>query len=171
MNVAYVYLQLYRLFDNITPIKADCGKLCDKRCCEGSDSGMYLFPYEEKVYEFLKPDWIEIEASDFTYEYNGEKKTVPLAVCSGNCDRYQRPLACRIFPLTPYIDDDGKLDVMIDPRARSICPLSVSLDLDDYDRAFVKNVKKAFKLLCKNKEVNAFMQVYSDYLKEYSKFF
>lgn len=171
MNVAYVYLQIYRLFDDITPIRTDCGELCGKRCCQGTDSGMYLFPYEDKVYEFLKPDWVNIEKSDFSYEYNGKTYNTPLAVCSGVCDRYQRPLACRIFPLTPYLDENGNVDVMIDPRAKGMCPLSVSLDIDDYDRNFVKNVKKAFRLLCKNKHIYAFMDRYTEYLKEYSKFF
>ncbi len=171
MNVAYVYLQVYRLFDDITPVKTDCGKLCGKRCCKGEDSGMYLFPHEKSVYDFLKPEWVKIEKSDFDYTYNGRKYNTPIAVCRGSCDRYQRPLACRIFPLTPYIDSGGRVNVMVDPRAKRMCPLSVSLDIDDYDRAFVRNIKKAFRLLCKNKQIYAFMNVYTEYLKEYSKFF
>ena len=46
MNSAYLYLQLYRLFDSITPVRTDCGGLCDKACCRGDDGGMYLFPGE-----------------------------------------------------------------------------------------------------------------------------
>ena len=61
MNVEYIYLQLYRLFDNSTPLKADCGKLCGKSCCKGDDGGMYLFPGEEKVFGLLNPDWTKIE--------------------------------------------------------------------------------------------------------------
>ena len=171
MNVAYVYLQIYRLFDEITPLKVDCGQLCNGACCKGDDCGMYLFPHEEKVYEFLKPDWVKIEKSDFTYIYNGKTYNVPLALCSGTCDRYQRPLACRIFPLTPYLDDNGNVDIMVDPRAKSVCPLSKALRVDEYDRAFVKNILKAFRLLCKNKEVYAFMQSYTAYLKDCGKFF
>ena len=68
MNSAYVYLQIYKLFDSCTPIKADCGQLCDKACCKGdNDCGMYLFPGEKEVYKLLSPDWVKIEQSDFTY--------------------------------------------------------------------------------------------------------
>ncbi len=171
MNIAYLYLQVYRLFDSSTPIKADCGKLCGKACCSGEDSGMYLFPGEERVFKLLSPDWAEIEKSDFTYIYNGKEKNVPLLVCSGNCDRYQRPLACRIFPLTPYLDKSGRLQIIVDPRARSLCPLSRELQADEFDYRFIKNVKKAFVLLMKNAEIKEYLVKYSEYIDEYRRFF
>lgn len=170
MNSAYLYLQLYRLFDEITPICADCGALCDKACCKGDDAGMYLFPGEEKVYSLLKPEWITVEESNFTYKFNGEEKNVNIAFCNGGCDRYQRPLACRIFPLTPVLRD-GRIEVVTDPRARSVCPLVKVLGVDEYERSFVKNIRNAFVLLTKNAEFRAFMEEYSQYLEEYSHFF
>ena len=171
MNIEYVYLQLYRLFDSSTPIKADCGKLCGKRCCSGEDCGMYLFPGEEKVYKLLEPDWAKVEKSDFTYTFNRKAKKVPILFCNGRCDRYQRPLACRIFPLTPYIDKSGKLTIITDPRAKSICPLAKVLSEDEFDIKFLKNVKKAFSLLSKNSEIRAFLEEYSKYLDEYKIFY
>lgn len=171
MNVAYVYLQIYRLFDKSTPIKGDCGALCDKACCVGDDSGMYLFPGEREVFSLLEPSWAKIEDTDFSYTYNGKKKTVPLLVCSGVCDRYQRPLACRIFPLTPYIDKDGKLEVIVDPRAKAVCPLSRELTIEDFDYRFIKNIRKAFVILMKNGEIKEYMKTYSEYIDEYRKFF
>lgn len=171
MNIAYIYLQLYRLFDRSTPIKGDCGKLCQKACCEGEDSGMYLFPGEDAVFRLLNPDWAKIEKSDFTYIYNGEEKKVPLLVCDGKCDRYQRPLACRIFPLTPYLNKSGKLEIIVDPRAKALCPLSQELLADEFDYRFINNVKKAFVLLLKNDEIKEYMQRYSEYIDEYRKFF
>lgn len=170
MNSAYIYLQLYRLFDNITPIKADCGMLCDKACCKGDDAGMYLFPGEERVFSLLNPDWIEIEDSDFTYSLHGKEKHLKIAFCKGGCDRYQRPLSCRIFPLTPYLKG-GKLEVITDPRSKTVCPIGKTLKIGEYDRAFVKNVKNAFCLLMKNKEFRAFMEEYSEYLDEFLRFF
>lgn len=170
MNSAYLYLQLYRLFDTITPIRADCGELCGKACCKGDEGGMYLFPGEESVYRLLKPDWVRIENSDFTYNYNGLKKTVKIAFCNGECDRYQRPLACRIFPLTPYVDSDGNLRIIPDPRSVSVCPLGRALKTEDFDRTFVKNIKNTFILLLKNKEFKAFIEAYSRYLEEFMKF-
>ena len=171
MNIAYIYLQLYRLFDEVTPIRADCGKLCDKSCCKGDDAGMYLFPGERAVYKLLNPDWAEIDKSEFTYEYGGKTKKVPIIFCKGVCDRYQRPLACRIFPLTPYLKKDGRIEIIIDPRAKAICPLSKGLTLEEFDYKFVKNIKKAFTLLMKNDEIKAYMYAYSEYIDEYRRFF
>lgn len=170
MNAAYVYLQLYRLFDNITPLKADCGKLCKKACCKGEDCGMYLFPGEKKAFDILNADWAEIEKSEFCYSYNGKTKHVPILFCNGKCDRYQRPLACRIFPLTPYLKD-GKLSIIIDPRAKAICPLAVGMNKEEYEPEFKRNVEKAFKLLITNKEVYTFMEYYSAYLDDFLRFY
>ena len=141
MNSAYVYLQLYRLFDRNTPLKKDCGVLCDKACCKGDDCGMYLFPGENKVYELLNPDWCSLDKSDLSYTYNNKTKNVPILFCNGECDRYQRPLSCRIFPLTPYLTKDKKLEIMMDPRAKSICPISRALDLEDINKSFLNNIK------------------------------
>lgn len=171
MNSAYVYLQLYRLFDKITPIKADCGKLCGKACCKGDDCGMYLFPGEKSVYKLLSPDWARVEESDLVYSFNNKEKKTPILFCNGDCDRYQRPLACRIFPLTPYIDLTGKLEIITDPRAKSLCPLANGLELAEYDAAFIKNVKRVFGILSENKEVYTFLDTYSRQLDEYLRFF
>lgn len=171
MNTAYVYLQLYKLFDTVTPIPADCGRLCGRACCQGTDCGMYLFPGEKKVFDLLEPDWVRIADTDFEYTYNNQKKTLSIAFCSGRCDRFQRPLACRIFPLTPHLGTDGRLEIIQDPRARAVCPLSRGLALDEYDSRFVRNIYKAFSLLMKNREFQAFMPVYSAYLDDFQKFF
>lgn len=170
MNTAYVYLQLYKLFDDITPLKIDCGKLCGGACCKGDDSGMYLFPGEKKVFDLLSPDWVTVESSDFYYTSGGIKKNVPIAMCKGECDRFQRPLACRIFPLTPYVGADGKLQIITDPRAKSVCPLSKAMRKDEYNAKFVKNIERAFTLLMKNKSFADFMTEYSAYLDEFLKF-
>ncbi len=171
MNSAYVYLQLYRLFDNVTPVPVDCGQLCSKACCKGDDSGMFLFPGEQKVFSLLSPDWIRIENTDFKYTYNGKNYNTPIALCSGSCDRYQRPLACRIFPLTPYINKDGVLEIITDPRGKGICPMAKAFYIADFNPAFVRNVKKAFTLLAKNKQFYAFLQEFSRYLDEFERFY
>lgn len=171
MNTAYVYLQLYKLFDDLTPIKTDCGMLCNKACCDGSDSGMYLFPGEKEVFKLLDPSWSKIENSDFKYTHNGKKYFVPICFCDGDCDRFQRPLACRIFPLTPILDEHGKLQIITDPRAKSVCPLSYAYSVSDYDRKFIKQVKNTFTLLMKNEQFKSFMQEYTKYLNEFKRFF
>ena len=171
MNGAYLYLQLYRLFDENTPLTIDCGGLCDAACCKGDNSGMFLFPGEEKVFEILKPKGFRIDMSDLTYSYNGKNYKTPILFCDGNCDRYVRPLSCRIFPLTPIINENNKIEIITDPRAKSICPLAKTLYLDEYDADFVKSVKKAFVLLSKNKRVYAFLQEYTKYINEFKRFF
>ncbi|MCH5210142.1 MAG: hypothetical protein J1F01_04165 [Oscillospiraceae bacterium] len=171
MNTAYVYLQLYRLFDDVTPVEVDCGMLCGKACCKGDDSGMFLFPGEKEVFKLLNPDWIKIDKTDFYYEYDGKKHNVPIAFCSGKCDRYQRPLACRIFPLTPYLNEEGKIEIITDPRAKSVCPLAKAFLHEDYDSVFIKNIKKAFILLAKNKQFYEFLKEYSKYIDEFKRFF
>ena len=171
MNSAYVYLQLYRLFDDTTPLVVDCGQLCESACCKGDDSGMFLFPGEKEVYKLLNPDGMRIEMSDLAYNYNGKEHRTPILFCGGNCDRYVRPLACRIFPLTPILDANGKVEIITDPRAKSICPLAKTLHIDEYDESFVKSVKKAFTLLVKNKRVRAFMEEYTKYINEFNRFF
>ena len=170
MNAAYVYLQLYRLFDNITPLKADCGKLCKKACCKGDDCGMYLFPGEKRVFDIINAQWAELEKSDFCYAYEGKKRNVPILFCNGTCDRYQRPLACRIFPLTPYLKD-GKLSIIIDPRAKSVCPLARAVKKEELEPEFVKNVEKTFRILLSNKEFYAFTEAYSAYLDDFLRFY
>ncbi|MCC8161382.1 MAG: hypothetical protein LIO53_08800 [Oscillospiraceae bacterium] len=171
MNTAYVYLQLYRLFDDITPVQVDCGRLCGKACCKGDDSGMFLFPGEKEVFNLLCPDWIKIDKTDFTYRFDNKTYTAPIAMCTGNCDRYQRPLACRIFPLTPYLNEKGELEIIIDPRGKGICPMAKAFYLEDFDSAFVRNVKKAFTLLSKNRQVYAFLKEYSKYIDEFRRFY
>lgn len=171
MKSAYVYLQLYKLFDDVTPLEVDCGQLCGAACCKGEDSGMYLFPGEKAVYDLIKPDWIKIEKTDFTYTFENKSYNVPIAMCKGICDRYERPLACRIFPLTPYINKSGKLEIIVDPRAKSICRLAKAFTIDDLSPRFVRNVERASKILCANKQVRAFLEEYSRELDEFLRFF
>lgn len=171
MNSAYVYLQLYRLFDKCTPIPVDCGKLCGKACCKGDDSGMFLFPGESEVYKLIRPEGFRIEMSDLTYEDEGVERKTPIIFCDGNCDRYVRPFACRIFPLTPIFNDKGKIEIIVDPRAKSICPLAKTMYLNEYDKDFVKAVRKSFVLLAKNRHVRAFLKEYTSYINEFRKFF
>ncbi len=171
MNAAYLYLQLYKLFDEITPINADCGELCEKACCRGGDdSGMLLFPGECEVYRLLEPNWARLDKTDMTYEWNGKTYRVPILFCDGCCDRYQRPLSCRIFPLTPRLDGEGRLEIVTDPRAKHVCPISRGFLPGDYSAKFVKNIRRSFTLLMKSSRFRAFMKEYTNYLDDFGKF-
>ena len=141
MDAKKIYKHLYKLLEQSTPIGVDCGQLCGAACCKGDgDTGMYLFPFEECMYDGTE-DWLEIYESDF--EFRG--KPVKIAICNGTCDRKKRPLSCRIFPL---FETDGKLKN--DLRAVHICPLAAgNITLDEYDWEFVENTKKVFNILNK----------------------
>lgn len=171
MKCAYIYLQLYKLFDNSTPLKIDCGKLCKKACCSGDDSGMLLFPGEDSVYNLFEPEWSKIDKTDMTYSYAGKEYNTKILFCNGDCNRFQRPLACRIFPLTPYINKAGELEVIVDPRAYQVCKLARLMTIDEFDKEFVKNIKRAFSLLIKNKKIYEYMKIYSEYIDDYKRFY
>lgn len=141
MNAKKIYTHLYKLLENATPIGVDCGQLCSGACCEGDgETGMYLFPFEECMYDGTE-DWIKIYDSDFIFR----EKPVKIAICNGTCNRKKRPLSCRIFPLFKC---DGVLQN--DPRAVHICPLAKgNITLEEYDSKFVENTKKVFNVLDK----------------------
>ena len=41
MNKKILYKKAYRILENSTPLKFDCGTLCDKKCCSGDDKFRY----------------------------------------------------------------------------------------------------------------------------------
>ena len=125
-----LYKEAGRIIGDKTPLKKDCGIICDGACCKGdSDTGMLLFPFEE---------------SSLTVK---EKDGVRLAVCDGRCKRYERPLSCRIFPFFPYVTPEGKIRVIPDIRGVSVCPLISHSDEVKFDRGFLWRVKKVGRLL------------------------
>ena len=131
----------------ITPLKSDCGRVCGARCCvslEGEETGMLLFPGEEDYYEG-KEGWIIIPA--------GREL---LLICSGKCDRADRPLACRMFPLLPVPTEDG-IAVRTDERSRGICPLARQ-GKRGMDPAFTEAVLEAGKMLIRDPRQAAFLR-------------
>ena len=114
--------QARALLDHVTPMKTDCGALCEGICCS-----------EEKFYE--NADWCQI------VERSGDH----ILVCRGTCPRDNRPFACRIFPICVNVTEE-KTAVAIEPFAKSICPLC-DHGLKGLDRAFVDAAKQAFRLL------------------------
>lgn len=168
LNIKSFYTEIYRLTDNVTPLPIDCGQLCNCSCCKGDeDMGMYLFPGERVMYEKL-PSWAKISKCGIVL--GGEK--VDFISCAGSCDRSLRPLACRIFPLFPFIDIDGSLKIIMDPRGKGICPLAKALDIKELDKRFVNTVEYISKIMIKNSllysylfELSRFTQSYTDFLK------
>ncbi len=134
--------------NRLTPLKTDCGRLCGARCCasmEGEETGMLLFPGEEDCYEDAE-DWRIVPA--------GKEL---LLICPGECERAERPLACRIFPLMPEIREDGSIAVRTDERARAVCPLARQ-GKRGMDPAFTEAVREAGEALAGEPEQRAFLQ-------------
>jgi hypothetical protein len=65
-----------------------------------------------------------------------------LFVCDGQCDRNHRPLACRLFPLLPYVTEAGRVKAMYDPSAFAVCPLVQMRANVRLQRDFVRRVRR-----------------------------
>ncbi len=153
MKKEKVIKKVYKILENVTPLKYDCGSLCGCECCKGDmQTGMVLFPGEE---ELLK------NSTCFKVSETSDGKH--LAVCSGSCDRNLRPISCRIFPLFP-VKTENKIYVLDDPRAEGICPLARGEMT--VDKKFVNAVYKAGKILAKNEETCAVLEILTDEIRD-----
>ena len=149
------------MLSGLTPLAFDCGKRCGAICCQGGEEdGMLLFPGEERYYAGCS--WAQ---------------TVPdrlgkRLVCGGECDRDNRPLACRIFPLVMDVsgqEDSGfKANILMDVRAWPVCPLMQS-GRKGLKTEFVNAVRAAAELLLTEDKHLAFLLSLSMELMEYKK--
>ncbi len=145
----------YALLEELTPLTTDCGAVCGGRCCqESADSeGMLLFPGEETL---LAGDGYTIRPADGGY----------LLTCGGTCDRSRRPLACRIFPLFPYVEENGRVRAVYDPRGYRMCPLVRECAHVPLDREFVRAVRRAGRMLMEDPACAAFLRQNSQEITE-----
>lgn len=130
------YLQQARdLLEDRTPLSVNCGQVCGARCCQADElsSGMRLFPGEELLAD--------------GYQLTATADGGTLLTCDGTCDRATRPLACRLFPLFPYVGQDGRVRAVYDPRAYRVCPLVRESAHVPIERDFVRAVRRAGRLL------------------------
>lgn len=148
--------EAYALLEKATPMgRADCGALCNAVCCTSkTGDSMELFPYEKELFASL--DGFEVT--------DGK---VPLVKCTGRCNRDERPLACRIYPLFPMVTEENgeeKITVIYDPRAASSCPLCVAKAR--LDRRFVRAVRRAGKYLLSDPVTAEHLRATSEYLED-----
>ena len=137
------------LFNNLTPLSFDCGKLCSRRCCGGDENtGMILFPGEEAL---LDPE-ITVK--------HGEKYDI--AVCGGSCSRRKRPLSCMIYPFFPLAvtDETGKTSITVTADIRADCPITDG-DIRVRKR-FLRAVRRAGAFLLLNDETKKLLFEISD---------
>lgn len=164
INKKHFYEKIYKMLEDVTPLKVDCGELCNGACCAVTDeiTGMYLFPGENVMYKPM-PSWGEIHEIDFTYD---DGKSVDLFTCTGTCNRKLRPLSCRIFPLVPYAKRGEDLKIIMDIRGRGMCPLATAMKITDLDSEFVEKVTLAMKLCMKVYDTREFIYSLSESLDE-----
>lgn len=137
--------------NRVTPLKRDCGRVCGARCCrscDGEETGMLLFPGEEELYR-NKDGWKIMDTA-----------SGPMTVCPGVCERDERPLSCRFFPLIPVIRD-GQIRVTVDQRARAVCPLARQ-GIRALDPAFTEAVREAGETLAADNGLRGFLQMMTE---------
>ena len=158
----------YRRLKSLTPLRIDCGRLCNQACCQESDEelGMYLFPGEAELLS-EQAEFLEIEPTAMQFL---PAKPVWFASCHGHCRRELRPLACRIFPLTPFITAKGLLTTIIDPRARTVCPLARPEQRPELHPQFIRAVRDIGHLLNQHAEIHRYLVWLSSVLEEYREF-
>ncbi len=141
------------LLVNVTPLDVDCGQVCDGRCCRvtAESQGMLLFPDEEAAAEFT---CVPVAGGN------------TLVVCDGHCDRTTRPLACRMFPLFPYVEENGRVRAVYDPRAWRLCPLVREHAHVPLRRDFVRAVRRAGRLLMRDTACAAFLREQSEEIRD-----
>ena len=156
--VRHNLLKAYETIGDLTPLDGDCGDICGKACCECDEDGqggMLLFPGEE---ELCAGDWCKITDS-------AEGR---ILTCLEPCPRDKRPLACRIFPLTPVFSK-GNWTVRMDARARVMCPL-VRSGVKGLNREFALAVRDALRLIASEPEGQKFLEDWQAAEEQYRNF-
>lgn len=151
---------------DVTPLKGDCGRRCGAACCrpdEEGQGGMILFPGEETLYT-PTPEWAVITESRFTVS----GKPLSLLTCEGRCERGNRPLSCRIFPLTPVLGPEG-VGVTLDVRAWPVCPL-LAYGQKALSPVFIQAVRAAMDILWEDARCREYIIQLTELLKSYQTF-
>jgi len=155
------YKYLYQLTEEVTPLKNDCGKLCNSVCCgqnEEDSLGMYLFPGEEAMFTGQE-DWLVWEKHDPKKYDFPESWTFPVYFikCSKACPRELRPLSCRFYPVTPHIFKSGNWVLIYETMDLPyLCPLiEEKITLEP---AFVETTAKAWEVLLKDHRIKTLVR-------------
>ncbi|NLG36593.1 MAG: hypothetical protein GX549_01160 [Clostridiales bacterium] len=139
----------------LTPLRSDCGRLCGAACCQGNEAGQGMLVYPG-----------ELLVRSFPQSWRRERVTLPgygsapLICCDGPCEREERPLACRVFPLAPRLRPDGSFGVRMNPRGRPVCPLCHK-PVSSLDPAFARAVEDVFSILSSHPEGKRFLTALS----------
>ncbi len=158
MNRIEALLAARAALEDVTPLKTDCGRVCGGACCEPDEDGkggMLLFPGEETIYDPL-PEGFSISPAP-------EIPGALLLTCSGRCERKDRPLSCRLFPLLPK-EKDGTVRAVRDRRGYIVCPLLPD-GLSAFDPGFRAAVVRAGEILYADPDHWAFLTSLHDSIR------
>jgi len=147
-----VLLAAREKLNNVTPLRRDCGRVCSAACCRPlgrEETGMLLFPGEAELYTG-KDGWEIRPAAQGA-----------LIICPGKCDRAERPLSCRLFPLLPLPQEDGSVRVATDLRAKAVCPLARQ-GKSAMDPAFIEAVRESGEMLMRDENQAAFLRALAE---------
>lgn len=148
--------RLYKLLNDVTPLPADCGRLCGAACCTEWEKGvgMYLLPGEEVMLsgseEWLVWERHSTEEYEFCPSWQG---TFYFVRCHGICPRDKRPFACRTFPVSPYLSTEGELELRLEEAAALLCPLVKAGDITLLDRRFLARARLAWEELLQDPRI------------------
>ena len=152
--------QARALLQDITPMYRDCGHICGALCCqpdEDGKGGVFLFPGEEDI---VVGDWASVSRAE-----DGPGEGLMLT-CAGACERARRPLGCMIFPLTPEVDEGGRVSMRFDARARPLCPL-LRNGLMGLRTDFREAAQKAMQLIASDPEGLLFLREWAKIERQY----
>ena len=174
------YIAIYRLLDGVSPLKTDCGLLCGAVCCTSGDGnegsggsssdemGIYLLPGEEKIFSGDEDDfiWGKLDTDEYEFPESWHGSVYFLGCKNAPfCDRRKRPIQCRTFPLSPYIDENGVFCMILDASPLPYeCPLikdSIPLEHD-----FVKATYTVWKHLIRDPLIYDLVEMDSQDLRE-----
>ncbi|MEI7884724.1 MAG: hypothetical protein WCI30_05170 [Clostridia bacterium] len=157
------YTKIYDLLANSTPLCGDCGQLCHAACCNAStashvEMGIYLYPGEHVMFENTQDafSWHEQAAQDYDFppSWHGN---IHFLDCNGNCQRANRPLQCRFFPLSAHLTDDDKLQIIFETwDLPYTCPLIE--DRMPILPEYIANVYAAYSMLLRDPNIKALIK-------------
>ena len=157
------YTKIYELLVDSTPLAEDCGQLCQNACCKvipnsNLEMGIYLYPGEEVMFERTNDafSWHKQAASDYDFpsDWTG---TVDFLYCLGNCQRVNRPLQCRFFPLAAHLTEDDKLQIIFETwDLPYTCPLIE--DRMPILPEYIANIYAAYSILLSDPKIKALIK-------------
>ncbi|WP_130836404.1 hypothetical protein [Lachnoclostridium sp. Marseille-P6806] len=154
------YRRLYRMSDAAAPLPFDCGQICGAVCCrpeKGKETGIWLLPGEAALHED-GASMIRVKTGeDARMEELGFRFAECTAPGPEQCVRALRPIQCRSFPLWPYIDEDGALELRWnDIELGYACPLIESEA--ELDPTFRETIRALWERLAGEPAIRAYLR-------------